>query len=146
MEKDNFFAKKKKEKEGNMLKEFLICAIIIIVILVGNTVTQGYSRNSIEGINDKLRELKQMLDDEEKNEEQIQVKKEEIEQDWEDMFSKLAYYIEHDELEKFARILENIKTYIEVKEYDNVDKEINEGIFILEHIEDKYSFNLQNIF
>ena len=129
-----------------MLKEFLICAIIIIVILVGNTVTQGYSRNSIEGINDKLRELKQMLDDEEKNEEQIQVKKEEIEQDWEDMFSKLAYYIEHDELEKFARILENIKTYIEVKEYDNVDKEINEGIFILEHIEDKYSFNLQNIF
>ncbi len=129
-----------------MLKEFLICAIIIIVILVGNTVTQGYSRNSIEEINDKLRELKQMLDDEEKNEEQIQVKKEEIEQDWEDMFSKLAYYIEHDELEKFARILENIKTYIEVKEYDNVDKEINEGIFILEHIEDKYSFNLQNIF
>ena len=146
MEKDNFFAKKKKEKEGNMLKEFLICAIIIIVILVGNTVTQGYSRNSIEEINDKLRELKQMLDDEDKNEEQIQVKKEEIEQDWEDMFSKLAYYIEHDELEKFARILENIKTYIEVKEYDNVDKEINEGIFILEHIEDKYSFNLQNIF
>ena len=146
MEKDNFFAKKKKEKEGNMLKEFLICAIIIIVILVGNTVTQGYSRNSIEEINDKLRELKQMLDDEEKNEEQIQVKKEEIEQDWEDMFSKLAYYIEHDELEKFARILENIKTYIEVKEYDNVDKEINEGIFILELIEDKYSFNLQNIF
>ena len=146
MEKDIFFAKKKKEKEGNMLKEFLICAIIIIVILVGNTVTQGYSRNSIEEINDKLRELKQMLDDEEKNEEQIQVKKEEIEQDWEDMFSKLAYYIEHDELEKFARILENIKTYIEVKEYDNVDKEINEGIFILEHIEDKYSFNLQNIF
>lgn len=129
-----------------MLKEFLICAIIIIVILVGNTVTQGYSRNSIEGINDKLRELKQMLDDEEKKEEQIQVKKQEIEQDWEDMFSKLAYYIEHDELEKFARILENIKTYIEVKEYDNVDKEINEGIFILEHIEDKYSFNLQNIF
>ena len=133
-------------KMNNMLKEFLICAIIIIVILVGNTVTQGYSRNSIEEINDKLRELKQMLDDEEKNEEQIQVKKEEIEQDWEDMFSKLAYYIEHDELEKFARILENIKTYIEVKEYDNVDKEINEGIFILEHIEDKYSFNLQNIF
>ena len=129
-----------------MLKEFLICAIIIIVILVGNTVTQGYSRNSIEEINDKLRELKQILDDEEKNEEQIQVKKEEIEQDWEDMFSKLAYYIEHDELEKFARILENIKTYIEVKEYDNADKEINEGIFILEHIEDKYSFNLQNIF
>ena len=122
MEKDNFFAKKKKEKEGNMLKEFLICAIIIIVILVGNTVTQGYSRNSIEEINDKLRELKQMLDDEEKNEEQIQVKKEEIEQDWEDMFTKLTYYIEHDELEIFARILENIKTYIEVKEYDNVDK------------------------
>lgn len=129
-----------------MLKEFLICTIIIIVILVGNTVTQGYSRDLIEGINNKLRELKQMIDDEEKKEEQIQVKKQEIEQDWEDMFSKLAYYIEHDELEKFARILENIKTYIEVKEYDNVAKEINEGIFILEHIEDKYAFNLQNIF
>ena len=42
--------------------------------------------------------------------------------------------------------LENVKTYIELKEYDNATKEVNEGIYILNHIEDKYSFNLQNIF
>ena len=62
------------------------------------------------------------------------------------MFSKLAYYIEHEELEKFSVNLENLKIYIQLEDYENAIKEINEGIFILNHIEYKYTFNLQNIF
>ena len=62
------------------------------------------------------------------------------------MFSKLAYYIEHEELEKVSRNLENVKTYIKLGQYEEGIKEINEVIFVLNHIEDKYSFNLQNIF
>ena len=80
------------------------------------------------------------------DEEAIAKNEESIDKQWEEMFSRLAYYIEHEELEKFSRNLENAKTYIQLKEYDNAIKEINEGIYILNHIEDKYSFNLQNIF
>ena len=129
-----------------MVKEFFICTIIFIFILVGNGITQGYSRNSIEDINEKLTNLSEEMNKEEISEEEITKHEQEIDKQWQEMFSRLAYYIEHEELEKVSRNLENIKTYISLKEYDNAIKEINEGIYILNHIEDKYSFNLQNIF
>ena len=129
-----------------MVKEFVICLMILILILVGNGITQGYSRSSIENINEKLANLREKMNKEEINHEEIVKKEEEIDKEWEEMFSRLAYYIEHEELEKVSRNLENTKTYIKLKEYDNAIKEINEGIYILNHIEDKYSFNLQNIF
>ncbi len=129
-----------------MVKEFVICLMILILILVGNGITQGYSRSSIENINEKLANLREEMNKEEINHEEIVKKEEEIDKEWEEMFSRLAYYIEHEELEKVSKNLENTKTYIKLKEYDNSIKEINEGIYILNHIEDKYSFNLQNIF
>ena len=129
-----------------MLKEFVICTIILILIFVGNGITQGYSRSSIEDINEKLVDLREEMNKEEINDKEVVKKEEEIDKQWEEMFSRLAYYIEHEELEKVSKNLENIKTYISLKEYDNAIKEINEGIYILNHIEDKYSFNLQNIF
>ena len=132
-----------------MVKEFIICVIILILIFVGNGITQGYSRDSIEDINGKLTELEQIIDKENQEEidqEEVNKREEEIDKQWDDMFSKLAYYIEHEELEKVEKNLENMKTYLKLKEYDNAIKEIREGIYILQHIEDKYSFNLQNIF
>lgn len=132
-----------------MVKEFIICVIILILIFVGNGITQGYSRDSIEDINGKLTELEQIIDKENQEEidqEEVNKREEEIDKQWDEMFSELAYYIEHEELEKVAKNLENMKTYLKLKEYDNAIKEIREGIYILQHIEDKYSFNLQNIF
>lgn len=146
MEKIKFFVRKRKEKQEKMVKEFVICLMILILILVGNGITQGYSRSSIENINEKLANLREEMNKEEINHEEIVKKEEEIDKEWEEMFSRLAYYIEHEELEKVSKNLENTKTYIKLKEYDNAIKEINEGIYILNHIEDKYSFNLQNIF
>ncbi len=129
-----------------MLKEFFICTIILIFIFLGNGITQGYSRDSIENINGKLTNLREEMHKEKINEEEVIKHEEEIDREWKEMFSKLAYYIEHEELEKVSTNLENTKTYIQLKEYDNAIKEVNEGIYILNHIEDKYSFNLQNIF
>ena len=129
-----------------MLKEFFICTIILIFIFLGNGITQGYSRDSIENINGKLTNLREEMHKEKINEEEVIKHEEEIDREWKEMFSKLAYYIEHGELEKVSTNLENTKTYIQLKEYDNAIKEVNEGIYILNHIEDKYSFNLQNIF
>ncbi len=153
-----------------MVKEFIICTVIIIGILIGNGVTQGYTRNSIDDINAKLEELEETMNgdlevsntemenkqvgteetvkNEEKDvkDEEIKNREEVISKEWDDMFSKLAYYIEHEELEKVSKNLENVKTYIKLGQYEEGIKEINEVIFVLNHIEDKYSFNLQNIF
>ncbi len=153
-----------------MVKEYIICTVIIIGILIGNSVTQGYTRNSIDDINAKLEELEQTMngdlevsnaetknrqigiekivtkEEKEVMSEEIKNKEEIIFKEWNDMFSKLAYYIEHEELEKVSRNLENVKIYIKLGQYEEGIKEINEVIFVLNHIEDKYSFNLQNIF
>ncbi len=128
-----------------MIKELIICSIIIAGIIGGNNITQNYTNTSIENINSNLTELVDKINNNDEKS-QIQNKKEEVVKLWENIFPKLAYYIEHDELEKFANNLENIKTYIEEEDYLETKKEINEGIYILKHIEDKYSFNLQNIF
>lgn len=146
MGKIKFFVRKRKEKSDKMVKEFVICTIILILIFLGNGITQGYSRDSIEDINEKLTDLREEMYKEEVNEEEIAKHESEINKQWEEMFSRLAYYIEHEELEKVSTNWENTKTYIKLKEYDNAIKEVNEGIYILNHIEDKYSFNLQNIF
>ena len=146
MEKIKFLDRRRKEKKDNMLKEFFICTVILILIFIGNGITQGYSRGSIENINEKLTNLREEMNKEKINDEEIVKHENEINKQWGEMFSRLAYYIEHEELEKVSRNLENIKTYVTLKEYDNATKEINEVIYILNHIEDKYSFNLQNIF
>lgn len=129
-----------------MLKEFLICIIIITGIVIGNIITQDYSVNSIEDVNNHLRELKETMQNEEKNSEDIHSKVEEIDKKWEDMFSKLAYYIEHDELEKVETNLTGLKGEIEAKEYGDAMSRLDQSVFLLEHIEDKYAFNLQNVF
>ena len=61
MGKVKSFVKKRKEKKGEMVKEFFICTIILILIFVGNGITQGYSRNSIEDINQKLVDLREEM-------------------------------------------------------------------------------------
>lgn len=130
-----------------MIKELLICSIIIVIIVIGNSVTHKYTMDSIEKLNEKLDNLEQLIkDNKEKKTEEVDKKQNEIYDDWKNMFSKLAYYIEHQELEKFAINLENIKTYLELEQFDDAIKEINEGIYILNHIEEKYSFSWQNIF
>ena len=39
-----------------------------------------------------------------------------------------------------------MKSYLEVRDYDQAKNEIDKNIFILKHIEKKYDLNLENIF
>ncbi len=71
---------------------------------------------------------------------------EDIEEKWEKKQDKLAYFIEHNELEKVDNNLVSLKSYISIKNFDEVIKEIDETAFSVKHIEEKYQFNLKNIF
>ena len=62
------------------------------------------------------------------------------------MHYKLAYYIEHDELEKVDTAIITMKSYIETEDYSSAVAELDEGKFVLEHIQKKNAFNLQNVF
>ena len=130
-----------------MLREFFFCFIIIIVILFGNNLTQNYTKDSVKTISERLIELREELMNKDDNVEEIAKNKmKQIDKEWEERHDKLAYFIEHDELEKVETDLTSLRSYIETKKNEESISELNQAVFLLEHIQDKYAFNLENIF
>lgn len=91
-------------KEGSIAKalkkEVIICIVVVIFVIIGNIITQNYTRKSVETINAKLIELKEKLSKVNKDEEGLKEAVKDIQEDWDEKQEKLAFYIEHDELEK----------------------------------------------
>ncbi len=71
---------------------------------------------------------------------------ENINQNWREKFETLAYFIEHDELEKVDTNLTGLKSFVETEEATDAISELDKSVFILKHIEDKNMINLKNIF
>ena len=133
-----------------MKKEIVICIVIVVIIVIANIVTQNYTTKSVTELNNKLEALETEItdigEDGDISRDNVKTKIEEVEKYWEDVHSKLAYYIEHDELEKVETDIVGINSSIETNDYEQVLSKIDESKFILRHIEDKYAFTLENIF
>ena len=69
-----------------------------------------------------------------------------IKDEWREMQEKLAFYIEHAELEKIETQLHLIKGEIDAQLYNDMIPEMEKCIFILEHVEEKNLLNAKNIF
>lgn len=126
-----------------MLKETIISIIIVVSIITLDFITQDYTKESVKETTSNLSEVKNNI---EKNTERINELVDKTFDVWEKRYSKLAYFIEHDELEKVKTNLINMKSYVELNNFDMAISSIEETEFVLEHIQDKNSFNLQNIF
>lgn len=129
-----------------MLKETIICIVIVIAIIFGNNVTQNYTKESVSELNNELMRLRENIIQEEVEQEKAKSEVEEIYKQWEERHDKLAYFIEHDELEKVETELIGVKSFIASEEYAESVDQLDKCVFILQHIEDKYDFNLQNVF
>ena len=134
-----------------MRKETIICIIIVIVICIGNVITQKYTKESVETLTSGLETLKtdfkENIDNNEgKSNEEIKEEIDKIKENWDSRHDKLAYYIEHNELEKVENNLTALDSFAETKEYSDAIKELDESVFVLKHIQEKYAFNLKNIF
>lgn len=131
-----------------MTKELIISIIIVVLIFVGNAVTENYTRESVDETKQSLSALREEII---KNEDEVDVnitkeKIDNIHEQWDSRYEKLAYYIEHDELEKVKTELTGLRGYIEKEEYSEAVPELDKSVYILEHIKDKTALNLKNIF
>ena len=131
-----------------MTKELIISIIIVVLIFVGNAVTENYTRESVDETKQSLSALREEII---KNEDEVDVnitkeKIDDIHEQWDSRYEKLAYYIEHDELEKVKTELTGLRGYIEKEEYSEAVPELDKSVYILEHIKDKTALNLKNIF
>ena len=126
-----------------MLKEIIISVIIVFFIISLDIVTQNYTKETVVNTSEKLSNLKEKMKNTEEN---ISNDIEKIYANWEERRKKLAYFIEHDELEKVEINLTNIRSFIEEDELAMAINEVDEAKFILEHIKEKNALELENIF
>lgn len=129
-----------------MLKEMAVCVVILISIFTFDFKTQEYTEKTIEDTTSKLETLREELIKEDKDNEKLLKDMEKIYNEWLGYHEKLAYFIEHDELEKAETDMVALKGSINVKEYEMAVSELDKSVYVLQHIEDKYKFELVNIF
>lgn len=129
-----------------MFKEMAVCIVILISIFTLDFKTQNYTEKIVQQTTSKLQNLREEILKGDKQDEEILNNMEEIYDQWMEFHNKLAFYIEHDELEKVETDMVSLRGNIEVKEYDMAISELDKSVFVLQHIEDKYKFNLENVF
>ena len=128
-----------------MWRDIVFCIIIIVIIITVDFFIQDYIKNSAEDMTVKLDDLKREVSN--KEEEKInEVDTKEVRETWEERYKILASVIEHDELEKVEKNLTGIYSALENNELSEAISELDESMFILRHIKDKYSFKIENVF
>ena len=128
-----------------MYREITIIIVILLLIFIGNYITQKNTVKSVEIMTKELTELKiDLLNN--KDDKQIEEKIEYTMKEWNRLNKILAYYIEHDELEKVETELTGVKANIEVDDYNCAIEELEKGIYILNHIKQKQALDFINIF
>lgn len=132
-----------------MTKELVISVIIVVVIIVGDIFTTKYTDKSIETTTQSLSEIREEM--EKKNEKEIDADKlkeqiKNIRNDWNKRHKKLAIYIEHDELEKIETNLAGLNGYLDKEEYGDSMAQLDISVYVLEHIKNKTTLSLINIF
>lgn len=129
-----------------MYKETIITVVIIILIITGNIITQNNTNKAAQIINNELNNLRQNIIKENVNKEEVAKHIEKIEELWEEESEKMAYYIEHNELEKVETEITKLKADIEVENYSFAVENLDNCIFVIEHIMDKTALKIVNIF
>ncbi len=131
-----------------MYKELTILIIIVIAIIIGNNITQNYTEQAVTEMSTDLNKLREeiILEDENINWEVANQNLEKIEKNWEKRYDNMAYYIEHNELEKVETNLTGLKSYVEKQDAPEALNQLDSSMFILKHIKDKNALDLKNIF
>lgn len=129
-----------------MKKEAIICVIIVILILLGHILLQSYSKNAIGETTANLGELKEMLFEENVDKDKAKNKIDEVHEKWDKRYVTLAFFIEHNELEKVETELTGLRSSIETEEYSEAQNELARAEYILKHIEEKNKLSWKNIF
>ena len=127
-----------------MYKEITIIIVIVITVLVGHFITQNFTKKNVNSLTNELNILEEKLLQRSYSEANEQIDKIQFKID--EVHHRLSYYIEHEEIEKVETTYTSCKSLIKTKDYNLAINEIEKTIFVLNHMTDKYSFSLDNIF
>ncbi len=129
-----------------MYKELIIATIIIITIFGMDFITQKYTDKAVRETISNLTYIQEKISDENIDNEKTVKNMLDVHKKWINYHIPLAFYLEHNELEKIDTSFVAGKSYIESKKYEDAHSELEKTIFVLQHIKDKYSIKWENIF
>lgn len=129
-----------------MYKELIISIIIVIAIFSLDYITQKYTDYTIAETTSGLETIKSEIKTNKISSDEADKKISDLYNNWNKIHDTLAYYIEHNELEKVETELTKLKADIDMKEYKMGVENLDNCIFILEHIKDKTALKIVNIF
>lgn len=129
-----------------MYKEIIIIILVLAIIIIGNVVSQNNTIKSVTEISSNLLTLRDELIKQDVSQQEAKKQMENIQKNWKKQYNIMAYYIEHNELEKVETELTMLKADIDTKEYAQGVENLDNCIFILKHIKDKSAMKIVNIF
>ena len=129
-----------------MYKEIVVCFLVVIFIISIDLISNNYTKKTFSNINENLNNLRNEMIKENKDENKIADNLKKVEQEWNKNLNLLSCYIEHNELEKVIRQLTLIKGNIDVEEYSQAVPQLDECVFLINHIKDKESLLIRNLF
>ena len=127
-----------------MTKEICICIIIVISVFFVDFISTNNTKQSALELEKGFDEIRLELEKDEINEEEINSKMKFIKEKWQDKYEKLAFYIEHDELEKVKTEFTSLKAYVRF-EKDDAFEALDKIRFIIRHIEEKDDLRMKNV-
>ncbi len=129
-----------------MYKEIIVCILVVILIISMDLLSNNYTKKVFFSINDSLGNLRNEMLKEDKDVNKINDEITKVEQAWNPKLNLLSCYIEHNELEKVARQLTLIKGNIDVEEYNQAVPQLDDCVYVINHIKDKESLLIRNLF
>lgn len=127
-----------------MYKEIIIIITVISLIVGLDIITNNYTKETVEIISSELNILREEILN--KNKKEAEKQMDIVKEKWEERYKKLAFYIEHDELEKVKTQLTMLSADLSIEEYKQSIPELDTTIFILQHIQEKEEFHFRSIF
>ena len=129
------------------LKE-IVALIIISVFVIGSDIfISKITKESLEKVNNKINEISEIiLNDEKYNKEEELKKIEDFEKEWNRLEENLAFFVEHDELEKLDLDVTIMKANMKVDMKKEAFQKMEEIKFVIDHIKTKQKMKLNNIF
>ena len=129
-----------------MYKELVISIVVIALVVIGNIITQNNTIEAIGQISGELSLLREEMEKESPDQKKSEQQMKKVEEVWENKYKLMAFYTEHNELEKVQTELTRLKADIHMQEYAQGVENLESCIYILEHIKDKSALKIVNIF
>ena len=126
-------------------KEIIIIFFILVFVLGMEFITSKITQKSLEKIKSQISELEKMIKENDEKENTLE-KLQKIAKEWDKIENYLAFFTEHNELEKIREDIVSMKANLESGEISDFLEKVSHMKFRLECVQNKQKMKWNHIF